>query len=64
MFAAQDDGKVAKNQHVMIYDAIVFNVTVVNETAFISYINLKVFQWLLMMICCMAKASTHFLAVI
>jgi len=44
MFAAQDDGKVAKNQHVMIYDAIFFNVTVVNETAFISYINLKVFQ--------------------
>lgn len=26
MFAAQDDGKVAKNQYVKIYDAIGFNV--------------------------------------
>lgn len=31
MFAAQDDGKVAKNQYVMIYNAIVYNVTVVTN---------------------------------
>lgn len=28
MFATQDDGKVAKNQYVMNYNAIVFNFTV------------------------------------